>query len=166
MKHARRFGIAGITALAVAGSLVLVAYADHHEGAAQPVPVTLEGEVIDLQCALLHPDAAAGSEHATCAKACLAKGLPAGLKVGDRVYLLLAKDHGSVKHLAKHAGTTVKVTGVVAERFGLTALRVDVLANIKAAATKETWMCPMGCVKSDKPGKCPACGMVMEKSKG
>lgn len=146
--------------------------ADHHESAA-PATVTLEGEIIDLQCALLHPDAAAGSEHSACAKSCIGKGLPAGLKVGDQVYLLLAKGHGSVKDLAKHAGATVAVTGIVAERFGMKALRADSVKRSGAAAAqpagqpvaKEVWMCPMGCVKSDKPGKCSACGMDMEKSK-
>lgn len=25
------------------------------------------------------------------------------------------------------------------------------------------WICPMGCAASDKPGKCPKCGMDMKK---
>lgn len=27
----------------------------------------------------------------------------------------------------------------------------------------ETYVCPMGCVKSDHPGKCPKCGMDLVK---
>lgn len=30
------------------------------------------------------------------------------------------------------------------------------------AAHKAGWVCPMGCAHSDKPGKCPKCGMEMK----
>jgi rubrerythrin len=34
----------------------------------------------------------------------------------------------------------------------------------KAGAGKaETWVCPMGCASSDKPGKCPKCKMDLKK---
>lgn len=172
MNIRRTLVVTGVVWLAaVTGRFAL---ADHHEGAAKPATVALEGEIIDLQCALLHPDAAPKSEHATCAKTCIGKGLPAGLKVGDQVYLLLGTGHGSVKDLAKHAGARVIVTGVAAERFGIKALRVDAVKRVgapdaakpsDAPVVKDAWMCPMGCVKSDKPGKCTACGMDMDKVK-
>jgi membrane fusion protein, copper/silver efflux system len=34
-----------------------------------------------------------------------------------------------------------------------------------AAAPKEVWACPMGCVKLDGPGICPVCGMDLEELK-
>jgi hypothetical protein len=169
MKHARIVAVAGLVLLGTAAGRL--ALADHHEGAVKPAPVTLEGEVIDLQCALLHPGAAGASEHSACARSCIGKGLPAGLKVGDQAYLLLAKGHAPVRDLAKYAGENVAVTGVVSERFGLKALRVDAVKRLGAAkpaekpVARDVWMCPMGCVKSDKPGKCSACGMEMEKAK-
>lgn len=43
-------------------------------------------------------------------------------------------------------------------------------ATVAAATTQPTtqpagekYACPMGCVQSDKPGKCPKCGMEMKK---
>lgn len=34
-----------------------------------------------------------------------------------------------------------------------------------AAEAKKVYVCPMGCAKSDKPGKCPKCGMKLEEKK-
>lgn len=33
------------------------------------------------------------------------------------------------------------------------------------SAKKAAYVCPMGCAESDKPGKCPKCGMNLVKSK-
>ena len=35
----------------------------------------------------------------------------------------------------------------------------------KEAKTSKKYVCPMGCAQSDKPGKCPKCGMQMTEKK-
>lgn len=37
--------------------------------------------------------------------------------------------------------------------------------NKKQAAQHKKYICPMGCAESDKPGKCPKCGMNLVKKK-
>lgn len=79
--------------------------------------------------------------------------------------------------MVKLAGVPVTLKGTLVEHHGIKAIQVSSVVKkgmpaagaVKAddkTATKEVWMCPMGCAKSDKPGKCPACGMDMEKKKG
>jgi len=35
----------------------------------------------------------------------------------------------------------------------------------KAPAASARWVCPMGEYTGDKPGKCPKCGMTLERKK-
>lgn len=98
-----------------------------HDEAAKSV--TLVGEVIDLACYLQHPKTGQGPEHAQCARQCINKGLPAGLKVGDKLYLLLGAGHdGIVDKVAPLAGKQVTVTGSIITRDGLPALVLQSIA--------------------------------------
>ena len=93
---------------------------------APPEKSTFSGEVMDLACYLQHPDTGHGAKHAACAQQCLNKGLPAGLKVGGQLYLLLGRGHGSIDaQVAPFGGRDAKVTGTVVERDGLKAIVVD-----------------------------------------
>ena len=84
------------------------------------------GEVIDLTCYTSHPETGAGPEHASCAKSCLEKGLPAGLLVGDRLYVVLMHDHTAPsKALASYAGHVVTVKATTAESHGNSFLIID-----------------------------------------
>lgn len=140
--------------------------------AAGPV-LTWEGEIVDLHCFLLHPERGQGKEHAACAKTCMNKGLPIGFLTGGQVYLLLGHEHESIKaQVAAMAGRPVSLTGVVVEHHGLKAIQLHGVKAVRAeaasapAAAKDVWVCPMGdSPASDKPGKCPTCGMDRVKKK-
>ena len=86
--------------------------------------VTLTGEVVDLHCYTAR--GAHGEEHAGCSNACISRDVPAGLLVGDTLYLLLNEKPVAVKEkVAGLAGKTVKATGKVVERNGMKALMVE-----------------------------------------
>src|SRR5262245_17928758 len=61
--------------------------------AAAPAEASFTGEILDLTCYASHPETGSGEAHASCAKTCLEKGLPVGLLVGDKAYLVVMKDH-------------------------------------------------------------------------
>jgi len=39
------------------------------------------------------------------------------------------------------------------------------MATTRPATTQGKYVCPMGCASSDKPGKCPKCGMELVEKK-
>ena len=134
---------------------------------------SLTGEVVCLSCYLGH--GAMGDIHAKCAKQCFAKGLPVGLKVGEKLYLLVGEKHGTVnKMMSSRAGKQVTVTGHISEQDGMRMMTVETVEK-QGAAGKGTsegkkaavlYTCPMHSeVVSDKPGKCPKCGMDLVKKK-
>lgn len=88
--------------------------------------ITVEGEIVDLQCFMIHPDDGQGEKHAKCANECIAKGLPVGLLVKDQVYLLVGPDHGSMKDVvAKKGGQKISVTGTLLDRDGMMAIKLE-----------------------------------------
>lgn len=94
--------------------------------------IVVTGEVLDLACYFQHPESGQGPEHAACAKQCINKGLPAGLKVGNKLYLLLKKGHDPVAPLvAPHAGKHATISGFLIEEGGLSALVVDTIVEAK-----------------------------------
>lgn len=128
---------------------------------------SLTGEVVCLSCYLGH--GGAGEIHAKCAKQCFAKGLPVGLKVGEKLYLLVGEKHGSVnKTMSSYAGKQVTVIGHVSEQEGMSMMTVESIEKAAAAGKGASeskraaviYTCSMHPeVISDKPGKCPKCGM-------
>ncbi len=104
------------------------------EKEAEGTKTSLTGEVIDLQCYLGDPSGSMGPDHAKCAKSCILKGLPAGLLVDGKVYLLLGPEHESAKgSIANFAGKTVTVEGMLLERSGVKALQI---ASVKGGEEK------------------------------
>ncbi len=93
---------------------------------AQGKEVELKGEIIDLQCYLVHPENSQGADHAKCAQACINKGLPVGLLTEKgELYVLLGAGHDSAKTaVADHAGMTVTVKGVLVEQNGVKAIQI------------------------------------------
>ncbi|OGS13988.1 MAG: hypothetical protein A2234_05405 [Elusimicrobia bacterium RIFOXYA2_FULL_58_8] len=67
------------------------------------------------------------------------------------------------------AGILVKITGKTPETVKLiqaAAAKEFVKTDGKAdAKVSKKYACPMNCAASDKPGKCPKCGMPMEEKK-
>lgn len=83
------------------------------------------GEVVDITCYASHPETGSGAAHASCAKTCLEKGLPVGLLVGDKVYLVVMKDHSAPnKTFATYAAQKVTVKGVAKDVSGTQVLTV------------------------------------------
>jgi len=85
-------------------------------------------------------------------------------------------------------GSQIKVTNIkTGARVEITGATPEVIKKIQAASMKEhktaapakgtkpetkkgiktaaKYVCPMGCASSDKPGKCPKCGMDMKEKK-
>ena len=83
------------------------------------------GEVLDVTCYASHPETGSGPAHMSCAKTCLEKGLPAGLLIGDQVFIALMKDHSSPsKTLAQYAGQKITVKGIAKEVGGVHFLEI------------------------------------------
>ncbi len=114
--------------IAVVGLVLLVTGASLAHGDAEADEHALTGEVVDLVCFMQHREDGQGAEHAACAKQCIQKGLPAGLLVGDEVYLLMGEGHDSiVDTVAALAAKRVRVEGRVIEQAGLKALVVSAI---------------------------------------
>jgi Na+(H+)/acetate symporter ActP len=118
----------------------------------------------------------AGEKHKGCATACINGGGPVGLLTDeDQLILLVGAEHADIKKMVGDLiAAKVKVAGLMSVRGGLRVLSATSVTadttparTIKKAAAdaKDVWVCPMGCSKSDKPGKGAACGMDLVKQK-
>ncbi len=103
-----------ILALAVLGALLLgqkVSAADTTAAAApKGMETTLKGTLVDVNCYLKEGDT--NDDHDDmkgCGKTCLRQGLPAGLLVGDKLYLLIFPSDTFMDYVGK----TVEVKGTV-----------------------------------------------------
>jgi hypothetical protein len=88
----------------------------------------VSGEVIDLAC--YFDDGGSGPAHAACARACIASGLPVGLKTKNgKIYVLIGKQEPpqpqpAPKHetlnaqLAPYAAKIVTVSGTIVTKEG------------------------------------------------
>lgn len=87
--------------------------------------VTLKGEVIDMYCYMSDPAKGFGPDHASCAQACMRKGLPIGFLSDGQVYVLIGKDHESVKDLVVDlAGVQSQLTGKLMDHNGVKAIEL------------------------------------------
>jgi len=86
----------------------------------------IQGEVMDLFCYLSHPETGKGPSHAKCAKQCIEKGIPVGIRTREGVlYLAVSSDHSAAnKMLAPHAGKMVTVEGSVKEHDGMKLIQI------------------------------------------
>ena len=92
----------------------------------------LTGEIVDITCYLDHDSM--GPAHAKCARACILKGMPVGLLVGDTLYTIVLGGHESPnKKLAAFAGKTVVLTGHKLEKSGMHAIDME---SIELASKK------------------------------
>lgn len=155
-----------VAVVAVSANLIVVgapkAYSaeDHEHEAKASDTVTVTGEVLDMACYLDH--GATGAQHADCAKTCIESGLPVGLKGQDgKTYLLIGEHKPMNKELAALAAKTVTVKGKLVSRDGINMIANAELVKSEAATS---YTCPMHPeVITDKPGKCPKCGMNLVK---
>jgi hypothetical protein len=86
--------------------------------------VVVKGEVLDMTCYIAHN--LSGPQHAECAKKCIRKGLPVGIKGEDgETYLLVGKKHAVNAELADYAAKTVTIRGKKTMRGGFALLEVE-----------------------------------------
>jgi hypothetical protein len=96
--------------------------------------ITIEGEVIDMYCFMMHPETGQGPDHAKCAKTCMEKGLPIGFLSNGEVYLLIGKEHESVKDLVvDFAGTKSRLTGTPVTHHGVKAIEMSSIEPLASA---------------------------------
>ena len=89
----------------------------HHDAKEDAKVGTVTGEVIDMACYLDHK--ASGAKHADCAKDCIEKGLPVGLKGNDGKTYLVIGDHKPLnQQLAPLAAKTITVRGKIVSHDG------------------------------------------------
>jgi hypothetical protein len=103
---------------------------------------SVTGEVIDIAC--YFDDGATGPAHAACARACIASGLPVGLKTKNgKIYVLIGKlvppsaepgaKHESLNaQLAPLAAKIVTVTGTVVRKENMNVVENAELARGQA----------------------------------
>jgi len=87
--------------------------------------ITVKGEVLDMTCYIAQN--LSGPQHAQCARDCIRRGLPAGIKTeAGKVYLLTGKPGDSVNaELADYAAQIVTVKGKETARDGIAQLQVN-----------------------------------------
>lgn len=184
-KAKRRGWVVGLAAAVLAG--VALAHEGHEaagdgkDGKAAGKAATVTGEVIDVACYVAH--AGRGADHKECATKCVTGGMPVGILTDKgEVILAVTDDHTAANTLlAPLLATKVKAEGELSSRGGVKVLAIAKVEPVAApagkaaaapaaaapvqTAAKEGWVCPMGCSKADKPGKCPVCGMDLVKQK-
>jgi hypothetical protein len=119
--------------LKIAAAIVILAgaaafWSYSHPPQPQPRPskigteISVTGEVLDMACYIA--DNLSGPEHAECAKTCIRKGLPVGIKSQDdgRVYLLVGSNNSLNDQLADYAAKTITVKGKIRSRDGFAML--------------------------------------------
>jgi len=121
--------------LAVAGMIVLAVAVNAADKVTKPAAAaaTIKGELVDLMCYVDH--GARGEAHKSCAMQCVSNGAPIGLLTDAGKLYLLTPTHGSADPFNKARqmmAAMVEVTGVVAERAGMSAIGVT---DVKVAAT-------------------------------
>lgn len=179
MRHRVGSWVVGVAMVVVAGRGTAGDAAGTQQAGGKDKAISVSGEIVDIMCfASMGRDGGAGPKHKSCATSCINDGGPVGLLTDeDQLLLLVAAEHGDLKKMvAAFIASRVKVSGKLHVRGGLRVLEATAIVadtsvprTIKktAAATvqHEVWICPMGCSKSDKPGKCAACGMDLVKQK-
>jgi hypothetical protein len=95
---------------------------------AQEILVT--GEVLDMTCYIAYN--LTGPDHAECARVCIRKGLPVGIKAQDgKVYLLTGEPGHSVNaELADYAAKIVTIKGKESIRNGFAQLQVEEIRKL------------------------------------
>jgi hypothetical protein len=114
------------TAVIFAGLTALWLNVSHRDknSIAQGREVVVTGEVLDMTCYVAHN--LSGPSHAECARECIRKGLPVGIKgENGKTYLLVGDKHAINAELADYASKTVTVRGKQTMRDGFALLQVE-----------------------------------------
>ena len=97
---------------------------------AQGQEIMVTGEVLDMTCYIASN--LSGPEHAVCARECIRRGLPAGLKTGNgKVYLLTGQPGQTVNaQLAELAAKIVTIKGKETRRDGFAQLQIEEIQKL------------------------------------
>jgi len=97
---------------------------------AQGQEIIVTGEVLDMTCYIASN--LSGPEHAVCARECIRRGLPAGLKAGNgKVYLLTGQPGQAVNaQLAELAAKIVTIKGKETTRDGFAQLQIEEIRKL------------------------------------
>ena len=86
--------------------------------------ITVRGEILDMACYIAYNYS--GPDHAACARDCIRKGLPVGIKDADgKTYLLIGATKPVNNELADYAAKTVTIRGKMSIRDGFAQLEVE-----------------------------------------
>ena len=105
---------------------------------AEPKPLTVTGEIVDVSC--YTQLGKRGEAHKTCGAMCVASGSPAGLLTSDgMLYLLMPEPHhprrdgkaSLAKYLSEHMAQTLTVSGMGSSHGGIHTLFIPVPAEAK-----------------------------------
>jgi hypothetical protein len=111
-----------ISASITAGAMTLWQH-DRHR-LIQGREIAVKGEVLDLTCYVAYN--LSGPKHASCARDCIKRGLPVGIKADDgKVYLLTGWDAHVNDQLADYAAKIVAVRGKETSREGFAQIQVE-----------------------------------------
>src|SRR5438067_890805 len=110
------------TASALIAAVPAIAHEGHEKAgdaaSEQGKEVTVKGEVLDMACYIDH--GATGAKHADCAKDCIAKGLPVGIKSDDgKTYLIIGEHKPLNAELADQAAKKITVKGKLTSSDGI-----------------------------------------------
>jgi hypothetical protein len=96
-----------------------------HRSVAGAQEIVVTGEVLDMTCYIAQN--LSGPQHAECARVCIRRGLPAGIKTQNgKVYLLTGKPGDSINaELADYAAKIVTIKGKETLRDGFAQLQVE-----------------------------------------
>jgi hypothetical protein len=115
---------AAIVVSAVVTAVALSVWQRERNSPVQGQEIVIKGEVLDMTCYIAYNRS--GPQHAECARECIRKGLPVGLKgENGKVYLLIGETHPLNAELADYAAKTVTVRGRETMRDGFALLRVE-----------------------------------------
>lgn len=96
----------------------------------KPADVTIQGVVVDMHCYVTR--GARDADHAGCANACIARGVPAGFLADDgTLYVLLGERPVSVKDQVRDlASVPARATGTPVIRSGVRGLQLQSIEKV------------------------------------
>jgi hypothetical protein len=123
--------LAAAILISVSVTALLMKWSEHgNRPVAGPQEILVTGEVLDLTCYIASN--LSGPDHAECAKVCIRRGLPAGIKTkSGKVYLLTGKPGDSINaELADYAAKIVTIRGKETARDGFAQLQVEEIRKL------------------------------------
>ena len=122
--------LAAAVLISVSVTALLMKWSERRDVVAGAQEILVTGEVLDMTCYIAYN--LTGPDHAECARVCIRKGLPVGIKAQDgKVYLLTGEPGHSVNaELADYAAKIVTIKGKESIRNGFAQLQVEEIRKL------------------------------------